>query len=124
MPLEGWKQRTILLLIMDQKRLQDLLMRIEKHPENVLDRFVLAKMYHSEGMWDETNEACQAILHLKPDYLVVQIMLGESFLKMRQYSLARDALHVAKELATRQNHMGLIPEIEELLEEIPTYSAF
>ena len=109
---------------MDQKRLQDLLSRIEKHPDNVLDRFVLAKMYHAEGMWNEAIAECQAILHIKPDYLVVRIMLGECFLKTKQYSLARDELHVAKELATNQNHMGMIPEIEELLEEIPDYSGY
>jgi predicted Zn-dependent protease len=109
---------------MDQNRLQELLARIEKHPTNVLDRFVLAKMYHDNMMWNEAIQVCQEILHLKPDYLVVEIMLGESFLKTGQFSLARDALHVAKELATRQNHMGMIPEIEALLEEIPDYSAY
>lgn len=107
---------------MDQKRLQELLSRIEKHPTNVLDRFVLAKMYFDSQMWNEAIAACQQILHLKPDYLVVQIMLGECFLRTNQYSSARDALHVAKELATNQNHMGMIPEIEDLLEEIPDYS--
>ncbi len=121
MPLEGWKQRTILLFIMDQKRLQDLLERIEKHPTNVLDRFVLAKMYYDNGLWNEALVACQEILKLKPDYLVVQIMLGDSFLKSGHFSAARDTLHDAKETATRQNHMGMLPEIEELLEEIPDY---
>ncbi|MEZ4846083.1 MAG: hypothetical protein R2877_03770 [Bdellovibrionota bacterium] len=106
---------------MDQKRLQDLLSRIEKHPKNVLDRFVLAKMYHEHEMWTECTTACQEILHLKPDYLVVHIMLGECLMKSEQYSQARDSLHTAKELAARQNHMGMIPEIEELLEQIPDY---
>lgn len=109
---------------MDQKRLQELLSRIEKHPTNVLDRFVLAKMYFENQMWNETIHACQEALHLKPDYLVVQIMLGEAFLRTNQYSSARDTLHTAKETATRQNHMGMIPEIEGLLEEIPDYSTF
>lgn len=106
---------------MDQKRLQDLLGRIEKHPNNVLDRFVLAKMYHEHEKWSECIKACQEIIHLKPDYLVVHIMLGESLIKVREFSLARDSLHTAKELAARQNHMGMIPEIEELLEQIPDY---
>lgn len=106
---------------MDQKRLQDLLERVQKHPNNILDRFVLAKLYHDNALWNESAAACQEILKLKPDYLVVQIMLGEDFLRTGQYSSARDALHIAKELATRQNHMGMIPEIEGLLEEIPNY---
>jgi predicted Zn-dependent protease len=106
---------------MDQKRLQDLLGRIEKHPTNVLDRFVLAKMYHENEMWAEGIQACQQILHLKPDYLVVHIMLGECLIKADQFSQARDSLHTAKELAARQNHMGMIPEIEDLLEQIPDY---
>ena len=109
---------------MDQKRLQELLSRIEKHPTNVLDRVVLAKMYHENQMWNECIGACQEILHLKPDYLVVHIMIGECFLRTSQYSLSRDSLHVAKELATHQNHMGMIPEIEALLEEIPNYTAY
>ena len=50
---------------MDQKRLQDLCSRIEKHPGNVLDRFVMAKMYHDEGMWDETIAECGEILKIK-----------------------------------------------------------
>jgi predicted Zn-dependent protease len=103
---------------MDQKRLQDLLERIEKYPANVLDRFVLAKMYHENGLWSETIATCKEILKLKPDYLVVQIMLGESLFKTGHYPAARDTLHDAKETATRQNHMGMLPEIEELLEEI------
>lgn len=109
---------------MDQNRLQELLSRIEKHPTNVLDRFVLAKMYFDNKLWNEAIAACQDILHLKPDYLVVCIMIGESFLRTKQYSLARDALHTAKELATRQNHMGMISEIEDLLNEIPNYTAY
>ncbi len=109
---------------MDQKRLQDLLERIQKHPANVLDRFVLASMYHEHEMWNEAIGACQEVLKLKPDYLVANIMLGESFLRTGQYSMARDSLHIAKELATNQNHMGMIPEIEALLEEIPNYSAY
>ena len=48
-------------------------------------------------------------------------MLGDSFLKSGHFSAARDTLHDAKETATRQNHMGMLPEIEELLEEIPDY---
>ncbi len=107
---------------MDQKRLQDLIERIAKYPTNILDRFVLAKMYHDHQLWNNSVEECQKIIKLKPDYLIVQMMLGEGLLRMEQYSLARDTLHVAKELATRQNHVSLIPEIEDLLDEIPNYS--
>jgi predicted Zn-dependent protease len=106
---------------MDQKRLQDLLTRIEKHPKNVLDRFVLAKMYYENQKWVDCEKACQEILHLQPDYLVVHIMLGECLMKSSQYSQARDSLHTAKELAARQNHLGMLPEIEDLLEQIPDY---
>lgn len=106
---------------MDQKRLQDLLGRIEKHPANVLDRFVLAKMYYEYQKWVDCEKACQETLRLQPDYLVVHIMLGECLMKSSQYSLARDTLHTAKELAARQNHLGMLPEIEDLLEQIPDY---
>lgn len=103
---------------MDQNRLQDLLARIEKYPGNVLDRFVLAKMYHSEGLWKETMEACRPILELKPDYLVVMIMLGESLLQLNQKTEARLVLEKAKEVAVAQKHTGMIPEIDDLLDQI------
>ncbi len=103
---------------MEEKRIKDLLQRIEKHPTNILDRFVLSKIYYDNQMWVETIEACEAILKLKPDYLVVQIQLGDALMHIGKKKDAQIVLENAREVARTQHHQGMIPEIDEMLESV------
>lgn len=103
---------------MDTIKLNELKARIEKFPDNILDRFVLSKMYADHEMWDETIRESREILQRKPDYLVVHIQLGNALLQTNQRSEAKTILEKAKELAVTQRHMGMLPEIDGLLEQV------
>lgn len=103
---------------MDLSKINALKERIEKHPNNILDRFVLSKTYSDQRMWAETIQESREILKLKPDYLVVLIQLGNALLQTNQTDEAKKTLEKARETAISQKHPGMIPEIEELLEQV------
>lgn len=83
-----------------------------------MDRFVLSKLYLDNRMWSEAIGESNEILKIQPDYLVVHIQLGNALIQTNQKQEAKRILEKARELALQQNHRGMIPEIEELLEQV------
>ncbi len=100
---------------MDQKRIDELKVRIAKFPQNVLDRFVLSKLYYEAGAWQETIQESQEILKLKADYLVVYVQLGDALIKVGKKEEAKEILQKGLQLAIDQRHQGPKEEIERLI---------
>lgn len=103
---------------MDLSKINDLKARVQKYPRNILDRFVLSKLYMDHRMWNDAIDESKEILKIQPDYLVVHIQLGYALIQTNQKQEAKRVLEKAKEFAIQQNHRGMIPEIEELLEQV------
>jgi Flp pilus assembly protein TadD len=88
---------------------------VTQHPQNELARFSLGKALFDAGQFAEAKEQFQTALAKKPDWMVVQILLGKCELSLGNREAARSALVRARDLAREQNHEGPLVEMEELL---------
>lgn len=88
---------------------------LEQFPGNELARFSLGKAYFDLGKFSEAKEQFQIALAKKPDWMVVQILLGKCELALGNKAVAKAAFERARQLAIEQNHEGPLAEMEELL---------
>ena len=91
---------------------------VAQSPENGLARFSLGKTLCDAGQWADAREHLAAALATKPDWMVVQILLGKCDLALGNQSAAKAAFQRALELAIAQHHDGPQAELEGLLAEM------
>jgi predicted Zn-dependent protease len=91
---------------------------IEKFPDNELARFSLGKAYYDAGEYQSAKEQFQVALMRKPDWMVVQILLGRCELALGNHESSINALKRARQLAIEQDHQGPLAEVEQLLREL------
>ena len=91
---------------------------LEQYPDNELARFSLGKAYFDRGEFTAAKEQFMIALNRKPDWMVVQILLGKCELALGERSSARAAFERARQLALEQNHEGPLEEMNQLLAEI------
>lgn len=91
---------------------------LEQYPDNELARFSLGKAYFDSGQITEAKEQFDLALKKKPDWMVVQILIGKCELALGNAADAKLAFQRARQLAIEQNHEGPLAEMEQLLAEI------
>ena len=91
---------------------------IEQYPENELARFSLGKAYFDAGQIQEAKEQFDFAIKKKPDWMVVQILIGKCELALGHKPEAKVAFERSKQLAIEQNHEGPLAEMEQMLAEL------
>jgi tetratricopeptide (TPR) repeat protein len=91
---------------------------LEQYPENELARFSLGKAYFDAGQVSEAKEQFDLAIAKKPDWMVVQILIGKCELALGNISAAKNSFERAKQLAIQQNHEGPLAEMEQMLAEL------
>lgn len=91
---------------------------LASQPGNDLARFSLAKAYFDANRFVEARDQFTLALSRKPDWMVVQILLGKCLAALGESSAARDAFRRAHQLAIAQRHEGPQAELEQLLAEL------
>ena len=91
---------------------------IEQHPNNELARFSLGKAYYDAGQFAEAKEQLEKAIAKKPNWMVVQILIGKCEHSLGNPPAARSAFERGLQLAIEQNHDGPRAEMEQLLAEI------
>ena len=90
----------------------------EQYPDNELARFSLGKAYFDARRFPEAKEQFELALARKPDWMVVQILIGKCDLDLGHRDAAKAAFERARQLAIEQKHEGPLAEMEQLLEDL------
>ncbi len=91
---------------------------LDQYPNNELARFSLGKAYFDAGQIQDALGEFQLALEKKPDWMVVQILIGKCELALGNASRARECFAQARQLAIAQRHEGPQAEMEQLLSEM------
>jgi predicted negative regulator of RcsB-dependent stress response len=91
---------------------------VSQFPQNELARFSLGKALFDAGEFSRAREHLCVALQRKPDWMVVQILIGKCDLAMGHKAAAKAAFETALKLAIEQNHEGPQMEMEEALAEL------
>ena len=91
---------------------------LEQFPDNELARFSLGKAYFDSGDLAAAREQFEIALAKKPEWMVVQILIGKCELGLGDKAKAKAAFERAKQLAIEQNHEGPLAEMEQMLAEL------
>jgi tetratricopeptide (TPR) repeat protein len=91
---------------------------LEQYPDNELARFSLGKAYFDAGQISEAKEQFDLAIAKKPDWMVVQILIGKCELALGNIAAAKISFERAKQLAIEQNHEGPLAEMEQMLAEL------
>src|SRR5437016_3443026 len=91
---------------------------LEQYPDNELARFSLGKAWFDLGQFPAAKEQFTLGLARKPDWMVVQILLGKCELALGDRSAAKKAFERARQLAIEQDHQGPLEEMNQLLGEM------
>ena len=91
---------------------------LEQYPDNELARFSLGKALFDQNDFTAAKEQFQIALNRKPDWMVVQILLGKCDLSLGDKAAAKAAFERARDLALTQHHEGPLAEMESLLAEL------
>lgn len=91
---------------------------VEQHPRNELARFSLGKALYDAGDIPGAREHLEVALAIRPDWMVVQILLGRCHLAEGRAAEAVAAFERALDLAVAQHHEGPQAELEQLLSEL------
>jgi tetratricopeptide (TPR) repeat protein len=87
-------------------------------PDNELARFSLGKAYFDLEQFSEAKAHFELALARKPDWMVVQILIGKCDLALGNRPSARAAFTRARQLALDQNHEGPLAEMDQALEQL------
>lgn len=88
---------------------------VAQHPQNELARFSLGKGLFDRGDFDGALEQLEVALGRKPDWMVVQILIGKCHQTLGRPDQARTAFERARQLAIEQHHEGPLAELDQLL---------
>lgn len=91
---------------------------LEQYPNNELARFSLGKAYFDLEKFSEAKEQFEIALSRKPDWMVVQILIGKCELATGNKTSAKAAFERARQLAIEQNHEGPLAEMNEVLTQL------
>jgi Tfp pilus assembly protein PilF len=91
---------------------------VAQNPNNELARFSLGKAYFDQGDVALAKEQFEAALARKPDWMVVQILIGKCELALGNRVAAKSAFQRARQLAIDQHHEGPQAEMEEALKDL------
>ena len=91
---------------------------VEQFPQNELARFSLGKALFDEGEFLRAKEHLEVALARKPDWMVVQILIGKCELALGNKASAKGAFENALKLAIEQHHEGPQMEMEQALQEL------
>ncbi|MSU33940.1 MAG: tetratricopeptide repeat protein [Pedosphaera sp.] len=91
---------------------------VAQHPQNELARFSLGKALFDRGDYGDAQIHLGEALQKKPEWMVVQILLGKCALNLGHREAARAAFTRARELAIVQHHQDPQLEMEQLLSEL------
>jgi predicted Zn-dependent protease len=91
---------------------------VAQFPQNELARFSLGKALFDRGDMAEAREHLAAALERRPDWMVVQILLGRCALAAGDRAAAIAAFTRARDLAIAQHHEGPLAEMEQTLSEL------
>lgn len=91
---------------------------LEQYPENELARFSLGKAYFDMGELQQAKDQFEIALAKKPEWMVVQILIGKCDLGLGDKAKAKAAFERAKQLAIEQNHEGPLAEMEGMLADL------
>jgi tetratricopeptide (TPR) repeat protein len=91
---------------------------LEQYPDNELARFSLGKALYDDGQIGEAKEQFDLAIEKKPDWMVVQILIGKCELALGNKDAAKKSFERAKQLAIEQNHEGPLAEMEQMLAEL------
>ncbi|MDB6053889.1 MAG: DnaJ-like protein [Verrucomicrobiales bacterium] len=91
---------------------------VQQHPGNELARFSLGKAYFDDGQFDQAKEQFHVALEKKPEWMVVQILLGKCFLARENRAEAIASFKRARQLALEQKHESPLAEMDQLLHEL------
>ncbi len=91
---------------------------VAAQPNNDLARFSLAKALFDDGRFAESLPHLEHALQRKPDWMVVQILVGKTHLALGRRDEARAAFIRGRELAVAQHHEGPQAELDELLADL------
>ena len=90
---------------------------VAQFPQNELARFSLGKALFDTGEFSRAKEHFTVALAKKPDWMVVQILIGKCELAAGNRSGAKVAFERALQLAIEQHHEGPQAELEQMLAE-------
>jgi len=88
---------------------------VQSHPENELARFSLGRALFDAGDFAGAREHLEVALRRKPDWMVVQILIGKCDLAQGSPDAARESFERALRLAREQHHEGPEAELLDLL---------
>jgi len=91
---------------------------VEQFPQNELARFSLGKALYDAQQFAPAQEHFTVALTKKPDWMVVQILIGKCALALGDKSAAKIAFQRALELAINQHHEGPQMEMEQALADL------
>ena len=92
--------------------------RVKLYPENELARFSLGKALFDAQEFAAAKVELGIALARKPDWMVVQILIGKCALALGDPAAARVAFVQARVLAIAQHHEGPRAELDQLLAEL------
>ena len=102
--------------------MNDIIQRYEamvaQFPQNELSRFSLGKALFDANEVQRAKEHLQVALDRKPDWMVVQILIGKCELALGNKPAAKLAFEKALQLAIEQHHEGPQMEMEQALAEL------
>lgn len=91
---------------------------VAQFPQNELARFSLGKALFDAGDFPRAKEHLVVALAKKPDWMVVQILIGKCDLALGDKSAAKTAFENALRLAIEQHHEGPQAEMEQALADL------
>jgi Flp pilus assembly protein TadD len=91
---------------------------LAKYPQNELARFSLGKAFFDKGDFAAAKSHLNQALTSKPDWMVVQILIGKCELALGRNAEAKKAFERARELAIEQHHEGPLAEMDAALAEL------
>ncbi|HAM70147.1 MAG TPA: molecular chaperone DnaJ [Verrucomicrobiales bacterium] len=91
---------------------------LEQNPGNNLARFSLGKALFDAGRFAEAKGHLVEALARKPDWMLVQILIGKCELALGDRAAARASFRRGLELAVAQHHEGPQAEMESALADL------
>lgn len=91
---------------------------VDQFPQNELARFSLGKALYDAQQFASAKEHFIVALAKKPDWMVVQILIGKCELALGDKAAAKTAFQRALQLAIDQHHEGPQMEMEQALAEL------
>ena len=91
---------------------------LEQYPENELGTIQPRQSAFDDGQIREAKEQFELAIAKKPDWMVVQILIGKCELALGNKDAAKSLFERAKQLAIEQNHEGPLAEMEQMLAEL------